>query len=306
MFRALYLICMNVIQRVKLELSLTNTSVLLSNLSLVQRFALFVYASNKDSVHNQHTNNKGNNSSKEASIIDASALNSNASKGGPRVYVIPNGVSVYIVVKITFYCSLISTVFCVINILANTDDIYGSCPFHALIPITSHRIIVSLANLYVITELINIDDSFHIKKDIFLSVLISIIATIMFVVVAFLPDDSPLGLLGNNLWPTVGYVTTHLYSCVIPLIKSYLHVETKLGVQYSKEAFERALADKATFSRLKELAIKHFEVENIMFYDDYQKLIANRPNLEEKSNRSILHENSASSKRVHAIYSNFL
>ncbi|RKP15904.1 hypothetical protein ROZALSC1DRAFT_25904, partial [Rozella allomycis CSF55] len=298
---------MNVIQRVKLELSLTNTSVLLSNLSLVQKFALFVYArsnkvsrsktvnsnSNKESINNQHTNNKGNNSSKDASIIDASALTSNASKGGLRVYVIPNGVSTYIVVKITFYCSLISTVFCVINILANVDDFFDSCPFHALIPVTSHRIIVSLANLFVITELLNIDDSYHIKRDIFVSVLISILATIMFVVVAFLPDDSPLGLLGNNFWPTIGYVITHLYSCVIPLVKSYLHVESKLGVQYSKEAFERALTDKATFSRLKELAIKHFEVENIMFYDEYQKLIANRPSLDEKSNRSISHENSA-------------
>ncbi|EPZ35245.1 hypothetical protein ROZALSC1DRAFT_28468 [Rozella allomycis CSF55] len=176
-----------------------------------------------------------------------------------------------------------------------------------MIPINVHRVWLSLLSLLVIHELRLIKDSYHIKEELFLSLLTENLGIIMYFVITFLPSDSPLSKIGNNLFVLIGFLFSHIYSCVLPLIRTYFVNNQKAeSLTYNKEAFERALKDKETFKLLKELAIKHFEVENIIYYEQYQKLRAAQ-SMEEKLSKTLHLDNAVNSKKqVQDIFKRFI
>ncbi|ORX94841.1 hypothetical protein K493DRAFT_352177 [Basidiobolus meristosporus CBS 931.73] len=116
-----------------------------------------------------------------------------------------------------------------------------------------------------------IEDSYWIKRELTVVMFIEGISFIVRTLALFMPDLQNLQLFfPETIWTLAALVLVHFNTVVIPIVNSYLNAGRTLGL--NKSSFLQVLESPEMFARFKSFAVKDFSVENILFYEHYQRL----------------------------------
>ncbi|RKP21951.1 hypothetical protein ROZALSC1DRAFT_20088 [Rozella allomycis CSF55] len=290
LLRALYLVCQNTVQRARMNLS---SQFEVASLSFIEKVAIFIYAKKE-----RRKSGKSSIFASSKKVLDAP---SSISKSGVSVdeksmapkdiIYMPTSMSTRTVMKWACYIFLLEGVFCGVNIFVSYKYLFlRECPFDAIWVSNGHRLAVAFATLCVLFHLRKINDSLHIQKELMTSLIVTLFFLVLYLVANYSPSDSPLRGPGTSMYSLLGYIFTNFYTCIFPLLR--LMFVKKSNLQANIEALEQALKDPDSFQELKQLAIEDFSVENILFCQQYSRLLK----LDPESN----------AKTVHNIYQNFV
>ncbi|KAK9762025.1 hypothetical protein K7432_012625 [Basidiobolus ranarum] len=116
-----------------------------------------------------------------------------------------------------------------------------------------------------------IEDSYWIKRELTVVMFIEAIAFIVRTLALFTPNLQNIQLFfPETIWTLGALVLVHFNTVVIPIVNSYLNAGHTLGL--NKSSFLQVLENPEMFEKFKNFAVKDFSVENILFYEHYQKL----------------------------------